>query len=455
MQFLRARGRIGTLIADRWRIERRLGSGGTATVYAARHERIGGRVAIKVLHPDASPAIVRRFQREGYLANTVDHPDVVRVYDDGITNDGCAFLVMDLLEGKTLHAYCAEQGGRLSPDRALSIARAVLAILAAAHEKGIAHRDVTPANVFLTQDGRVKLLDFGIARDLHSEGSRSRDGRWGTLQFMAPERVIGRGACGPGVDVWSVGVMLFLLVSGNYPFNAKDLTSLAAAYQTKPPTLDLLIPGFSSEAARVIDRALTVDPNERWAEAGAMARAFDKAAETALRSTAVHPDVAPGAFSATVALVTRPQSFYVEPVRPAYLVAGPSNTSVNIHLQQGPAPHTISARMPAAQAQEPPGAPSGCCSVAASPSAPAPSSDVRLAQQPMLRSALTTVPSVHRVNGSGPPANPYRHHVVIGFLALSVATFITTLAYSVRAHAKQSPSVTTIAGMDRLRTWSR
>jgi len=309
-----------------------------AAVYAARHERNGGRVAVKVLHPDAScdPEAVRRFRREGYLANAVNHPGVVRVYDDGVTADGSAFLIMDLLDGETLEDHRTARGGRLPFDRAIAVSRDVLEILAATHREGVVHRDVKPANVFLTRSGQVKLLDFGIATMARSATAASRTSTgagWGTVHFMAPEQITGDGARGSRVDVWAVGVMFYRLVSGQYPFAAKNLVELAAAYRTRPPTLDRRVPGFPAGIARVIDRALTCDPERRWADAGAMLRALDLAEDDALRTTAMNPaaDAAAAWSSVTLALATVPRLpvpvRQAEPPRPPRALSPRSATS--------------------------------------------------------------------------------------------------------------------------------
>jgi serine/threonine-protein kinase len=374
--------RVGTLLADTWRIERRIGTGGMAAVYAARHERNGCRVAVKVLHPDASAEAdtVRRFRREGYLGNSINHRGVVRVYDDGVTTDGCAFLIMDLLEGRTLEDECEANGGRLPINRAISVVRDVLGILAASHEGGVIHRDVKPANVFVTNDGEVKLLDFGIATMARSSTADSRTSTgagWGTVLFMAPEQISGDGARGARVDVWATGVMLFKLVSGRYPFLAMNLLELAAAYRTRPPMLERLVPGFPVEIARVVDRALTCAPEQRWSDAAAMLAALDQAEADALRETAEHRVPAAWSSSMTVALATVPRLPLAAPIAPP----------------RGP--------------------------VAETPKAPV---------QPM-------APVTERAL-----AETARRPFVLGFLALSIATFLTSAAYGVSVHG--GPSAT-------------
>lgn len=150
-----SQGRVGTVIQGKWQIDARIGSGGMATVYAATH-RNGNRAAIKMLHTQLSreQTVRNRFLREGYVANAVGHPGVVQVIDDGVTEDGAVFLVLELLEGETIEARRLRLGGKLPIEEALSIADEALDALAAAHEKGIVHRDVKPENVFLTMNGK-------------------------------------------------------------------------------------------------------------------------------------------------------------------------------------------------------------------------------------------------------------------------------------------------------------
>src|SRR5262249_31230490 len=152
--------------------DRLLGIGGMAAVYAATH-RNGSRGAIKMLHTEMSidAEVKRRFLREGYVANAVDHPGTVKVLDDDTAEDGSVFIVMELLEGETLEARADRQGGRIPPGELLPLIDQLLDVLAAAHARGVVHRDIKPENVFVTTAGAVKLLDFGIARLRRGQGS--------------------------------------------------------------------------------------------------------------------------------------------------------------------------------------------------------------------------------------------------------------------------------------------
>ncbi len=168
-----AETRIGSTLKGKWRLDQLLGVGGMAAVYAATH-RNNKRVAIKVLHPELSfnAAVRQRFQREGYVANMVQHPGAVSVDDDDLGEDGCAFLVMELLDGETLEARWERKGKRLPTTEVLAFTDRVLDTLAAAaHARGVVHRDLKPENLFFTRDAQMKVLDFGIARVRELSGS--------------------------------------------------------------------------------------------------------------------------------------------------------------------------------------------------------------------------------------------------------------------------------------------
>src|SRR5690348_9207634 len=185
-----AERRVGVVIANKWRVDGLLGAGSMAAVYAATH-RNGARAALKILHPTlcADPGVCERFLGEGYLTNSVKHPGIVRVLDDGVTDDGCVFLVMDLLEGLTLEGLRQERGGQIDVREMLDIADKLMDVLHAVHEAGIVHRDLKPQNVFICDDSSVKLLDFGVARVLDS-AAQSKLSVFGlvlgTPSFMSP-----------------------------------------------------------------------------------------------------------------------------------------------------------------------------------------------------------------------------------------------------------------------------
>ena len=274
-------GRVGTVVNGKWQIDARIGSGGMATVYSATH-RNGHRAALKMLHMQLSrDANTRaRFLREGYVGNAVGHDGVVKVQDDGVTEDGCAFLVLDLLEGDTIEARRMRQGGSLPTDEVLEIADQALDALAAAHEKGIVHCDLKPDNVFLCNDGRVKLLDFGLARmkDLQSHGAEAtKTGMTiGTPEFMPPEQAQGkRDEVDARSDVWGLGATLFTAITGKYVHDANTLhEQLVASATMRPRSIRELSPHVPAAVAVVIDRALELEKQHRWESAREMQRAF-------------------------------------------------------------------------------------------------------------------------------------------------------------------------------------
>ena len=272
-----ALARIGTTLRGKWRLDALLGVGGMAAVYAATH-RNGMRGAVKMLHKTQSqdPETCSRFLREGYIANRVDHAGAVRVLDDDVTEDGVAFLVMELLEGSALHERAGDAGGRLPVDLVLLVADQLLDVLAAAHDKGVVHRDVKPENIFLTVDGRVKVLDFGIARITESTDlmptTTMAGSPMGTPAFMAPEQARGRwDLVGPQSDLWAVGATMFTLLSSQFVHEEETVQELLAAVFTKPArSLAVAAPGEAERVVEIVDRALSLKSADRWDDARAM-----------------------------------------------------------------------------------------------------------------------------------------------------------------------------------------
>ncbi|WP_433927634.1 protein kinase [Sorangium cellulosum] len=276
---------VGQVLRGKWRLERLLGFGGMAVVYAGTH-RNGMRGAVKILRRELSgdEDARSRFLREGYVANRVDHPGIVRVLDDDVTDDGSVFLVMELLEGETVEARRARApGGVLGAGEVLGIVDDLLDVLAVAHERGIVHRDLKPDNLFLTRQGQLKVLDFGIARlrELSSPSNAStRAGTMmGTPQFMPPEQAKGQwDKVDARTDLWAVGSTMFQLLSGRYVHEAETLPLLLLAAMTQPaPPVASVLPALPPPVAGVIDVALAFEPDRRWPNAHAMQRALRQA----------------------------------------------------------------------------------------------------------------------------------------------------------------------------------
>jgi serine/threonine-protein kinase len=273
-----AHARIGRILRGKYCLERVLGVGGMGVVYAATH-RNQARFAIKILHDDlaARPDVRMRFLREGYAANAVSHRAIARVVDDDTTEEGSAFLVMDLLDGSGVEPLWERYERHMPVPVALAIAEQVLDGLAAAHAAGIVHRDVKPANLFLTREGVVKILDFGIARvrDAAASGMNGVTGDGvllGTPAFMAPEQAMGMTSAIDGrTDVWSVGATLYTLVSGRLVHEAQSQSEVLLRAATRPaPSLREVMPRAPAALVALVDRALGLEREARWPNAKAM-----------------------------------------------------------------------------------------------------------------------------------------------------------------------------------------
>jgi serine/threonine-protein kinase len=265
--------------ARKWRLDELLDVGGMAAVYAATHKN-GNRVAIKVLHRQYAkmPEATERFLREGYVANKVGHPGAVSVLDDDVLEDGTPFLVMELLDGEDLEGRLTACG-TLTLGETLSIADAVLDVLASAHDHGVIHRDIKPPNVFLTSAGQVKVLDFGLARVLDGAGSgftRTRTGTVvGTASYMSPEQARGkRELIDHRTDIFAVGGVMFRALSGrNIHLAETPMDRLMAAMSHHAPLLET-VARVPPEVAALVNRALAFQKADRWADAREMQRAL-------------------------------------------------------------------------------------------------------------------------------------------------------------------------------------
>lgn len=288
--------RVGTTLRGKYVLDRVIGTGAMGAVYAATH-RNGMRVAIKILHPEMSKVaeVRRRFIREGYIANRVSHPGVVRILDDDVDDEGVAFLVMELLEGCTLDSEHQASGGRMAPERVGDVVSRLLDVLAAIHAEAIVHRDIKPENVFLTNpnparsaDGVdvVKVLDLGIARLVESRGVTKAGVLMGTPGFVAPEQALGNVAEIDGrSDLFSVGAMMFWLLTGElvHPGETAMEQMVLAASKPVRPLLDVW-PEAPPAFANVVDVALAFEKEKRWADAAQMKLALDRSVATFVRT---------------------------------------------------------------------------------------------------------------------------------------------------------------------------
>ena len=267
---------LGRVLRDRWRIDARISRGGVGTVYAATHKNNGSRAAIKVLHPEFSRDVDTRsrFLQEGYAANQVNHPGVVRILDDDTSEDGHPYLVMELLEGELLETRRVRKGGKLPLPDVYEVGDQLLDVLAAAHEKGIVHRDIKPDNLFVTQEGRLKVLDFGFAQMKSSFRNEVTATGFllGTPGFMSPEQAVGnRPQIDAQTDIWAVGATLFQLISGEAVHAGESAAEMLVAAANFPPrSLATVTTGVNPRLVQLVDRAVAFEKKNRWPNARAM-----------------------------------------------------------------------------------------------------------------------------------------------------------------------------------------
>ena len=267
--------RLGEVLHDKWKLERLLGVGGMAAVYAAS-DPAGVTAAVKVLHPELTlrPEVRDRFLREGYAANKVGHPGVVGIIEHDVPDEETAILVMELLEGESLGGLL-ERHGSVPVPQLLDYLDQVLDVLVSAHAKGIVHRDLKPDNLFVTSDGRVKVLDFGIARIMDSAPGdyRTRTGMaLGTLPYMAPEQALGRRDEIDGrADLYSLGAMCFRILAGRKIHVADSEAELLMAMASKPaPALASVTQNVPQGLCSVVDLALAFAKESRYPDARTM-----------------------------------------------------------------------------------------------------------------------------------------------------------------------------------------
>lgn len=275
--------RIGTYVNGKWRLDALIGFSSVAATYRAAH-RNGLECALKIIHRSqtSSEKMIERFLQEAHLANRIEHPGVEKIFDDGMTEDGCVFLVMELLEGETLELRRMAAGGALRLLDARPIFDDLLDILIAIHAAGVIHRNLKPANIFLTKDKRVILTDFGRARlsDVDVNQQNSLDGLvTGTPAYMPPEQARGRRLeIDERSDIWSAGAILYTLLSGRRVHEAKTTAEKLLLAQTKParPIMSIM-PDIAAPLAHVVDRALKFDKKDRWPSASEMRKAYWRA----------------------------------------------------------------------------------------------------------------------------------------------------------------------------------
>ncbi|MEU6857263.1 protein kinase [Glycomyces sp. NPDC046736] len=283
----------GTLVAGRYRLERVIASGGMGSVWRAVDERLERDVAVKVLHPglDESQRPRDRFEREAKTLASLKGPGCVEIYDFGEEADGdraALFLVMELVEGVSL-AELLHREERLDPARTMRIVAQVAEALAAAHRKGIVHRDVKPGNILVGEADRVKVVDFGISLFAHRARLTPTDAVLGTAPYVSPEQLRDKGVTGAS-DLYSLGAVAYECLTGAPPFDADDPAAIIHGHlYSDPPELPGDVP---PEVAGVVTRSLKKVPEERWPSGEVLAAACRAA------TTGAHPQVATGEIAA-------------------------------------------------------------------------------------------------------------------------------------------------------------
>jgi serine/threonine protein kinase len=274
--------RIGTVLGG-YRIVEPLGSGGTSVVYRAEHVRLGRPAALKLLAPGLGEAdFSKRFLRESQLAASLDHPSIVPVYDAGEA-DGLLYIAMACVEGSDLKTLLAEEG-RLPTRRALRIVSQIAAALDAAHARGLVHRDVKPANILVAADDRAYLSDFGVVKELASNGSTRTGVFIGTIDYCAPEQIEG-GDVDARTDVYALACVLYECLAGTPPFHRPSEVAILNAHLHAPPAkLSRAAPDVPPALEHVIAKALSKSPLDRYPTTGE----FLSAARAAAAERRVH-----------------------------------------------------------------------------------------------------------------------------------------------------------------------
>src|SRR6058998_4226121 len=309
----------GTLVDGRYRIERRLGSGGMADVYCAYDHQLGRQIALKMLHRRFARdrEFVERFRREASAAAGLQHPNVVGVFDRG-EYDGTYYIAMEYLPGKTLKDVIREEAP-LDQLRAIDYAIQILHAASFAHRRGVVHRDIKPHNVIVGGDGRLKVTDFGIARAGASEMTETGS-IMGTAQYLSPEQAQGA-PVDPRSDLYSLGIVLYEMLTGHVPFTGDTPVEIAMKHLSQvPEPPSKLRSEVPHDLDAIVMRALAKDPDQRYSSAEEMDADLARVA----RGVAVSREtedamthVLSGAGASTAAtMITRPRAVAPPPVPP-------------------------------------------------------------------------------------------------------------------------------------------
>mgnify|MGYP002084794387 FL=1 len=266
-----------------------LGHGGFGSVYEATHQETGQRVAVKVLHgtQELEPEVQRRFVREIALLKRFDHENIVRVIEAGI-HEGSIYCAMELVECGTLREVLTARW-RLPWREAAEVAVQTCRALDHAHRRGCIHRDLKPTNLYLSEDGFVKLGDLGLARDLNDSRLTTSGQTVGTWRYMPPEQIRGEDDIDGRLDLYALGCILFEMVSGQVPFEGPDFAAIFEQHlENTPPRLDVVVGNCPTELADLVDKLLEKSPQDRPACAGEVAEALECMLSGTTSASALH-----------------------------------------------------------------------------------------------------------------------------------------------------------------------
>ncbi len=261
---------IGTMLSGRYRLEAKLGSGGMSTVYLARDTTLDRQVAVKVMHREMSEQAdqLERFRQEARAVAKLSHPNVVAVIDAG-EDKGHPYIVFEYVEGETLKQRISRVGA-LDAQEALAYAIEIARGLTVAHARRMVHRDIKPQNVLIDAEGRAKLTDFGISRQLESDGLTATGRVLGTTDYVSPEQAMGH-PVDQRSDIYSLGVVLYEMLTGQVPYHADSQVGVAMKHVNEEmPDVQQRRPELSAAAALVVERATSKDPDQRYQDVGEM-----------------------------------------------------------------------------------------------------------------------------------------------------------------------------------------
>ena len=268
---------IGKRLDGRYSIESLVGVGGMANVYRGTDVKTGNQIAVKVLKDEFldNEELVRRFKNESKAISILSHPNIVKVYDVSVT-DKLQYIVMEYVDGITLKEYLKQRGGALTWKETVHFATQVLSALQHAHSKGIIHRDVKPQNIMLLADGSIKMMDFGIARFSRAQSQTVSDKAIGSVHYISPEQAKGD-KTDARTDIYSVGVMLYEMLSGRLPFDGDGAVSIAIMQiSEKPKPLAEIAPKTPAGLRQITEKAMEKDPDKRYQSAQEMLAAIEE-----------------------------------------------------------------------------------------------------------------------------------------------------------------------------------